>query len=249
MKTAELLGFQIAAPGIPAALSTLENGPGGAVYFVNTHSLCEAQRTPALAEAFRRARHRFADGVPLLWLARATRQSAPARVCGPDLMAAALRTHREGHALIGGPPGQADRVLLSFGRNAPSFSPPFRDWDFQNPDRSRQLAREEFAQWLVSLPSPHPRWIWVSLGAPKQELWIAAVADLAPRSWFLGVGAAFAFLAGETSRAPEWMQRSGLEWMHRLAQDPGRLLQRYADSGSRFAWLGLQQVFGRKRFP
>jgi N-acetylglucosaminyldiphosphoundecaprenol N-acetyl-beta-D-mannosaminyltransferase len=244
METAQLLGFNIAAPGVPAALSSLENGPGGAVYFVNTHSLTEAQRLPELAQAFRTARHCFADGMPLLWLARATGQCAAERVCGPDLMAEALRAFPSGHALIGGPPGQAERVLARFGRAGPTFSPPFRDWDFSHPERSRELAREEFSAWLATLGTSAPRYLWVSLGAPKQELWIAAVADLAPQSWLLGVGAAFAFLADDTARAPAWMQRAGLEWTHRLAQDPSRLLGRYLGSGSRFAMLALKQVLG-----
>ena len=83
-----------------------------------------------------------------------------------------------------------------------------------------------------------PHIVFIGLGSPKQEKLIARLRPLAPRAWYLGVGVSFSFVAGDVKRAPGWMQRSGLEWVHRRVQEPGRLARRYLVDGIPFA-VGL----------
>jgi N-acetylglucosaminyldiphosphoundecaprenol N-acetyl-beta-D-mannosaminyltransferase len=78
-----------------------------------------------------------------------------------------------------------------------------------------------------ALAAARPDIVFVGLGFPKQERLIDAVADTLPAGWFLGVGVSFSFVSGEIDRAPRWMRRLGLEWAHRMVQEPGRLFKRY----------------------
>ncbi len=85
------------------------------------------------------------------------------------------------------------------------------------------------------LAAAAPDVVYVGLGFPKQERLIEQLRPLLPHAWFLGIGISFSFVAGEVKRAPRWMQRLGLEWTHRMVQEPGRLLKRYLIHGIPFA--------------
>ena len=86
---------------------------------------------------------------------------------------------------------------------------------------------EEIAEIRESLRSSAPDIVYVGLGAPKQERVIVALRDSFPKTWWMGVGISLSFIAGDVHRAPLWMQAIGLEWVHRMAQEPGRLARRY----------------------
>src|SRR5208282_1560160 len=86
-----------------------------------------------------------------------------------------------------------------------------------------------------TLQTARPDIVYVALGSPKQELVIDRIRRLLPQTWWLGVGVSFSFLCGEVKRAPQWMRKSGLEWLHRMAQEPRRLTKRYLLVGIPFA--------------
>ncbi len=102
-----------------------------------------------------------------------------------------------------------------------------------------------------------PDIVFIALGSPKQENLIQQIRSLLPKAWWLGVGISFSFLSGDVTRAPRWMQRLGIEWLHRLAQDPKRLFHRYVVVGVPFgtnmllqaAIRGLPRRFGRSAAP
>jgi N-acetylglucosaminyldiphosphoundecaprenol N-acetyl-beta-D-mannosaminyltransferase len=132
------------------------------------------------------------------------------------------------HGFIGGKPGIADRISTRYGVRSILYSPPMRGFSPQN-------AHEDWENFLaLCLDRKPPQIIWVGLGAPKQELWIQEISKRAPEVLFFGVGAAFDFLAGAQDRAPHWMQKFGLEWVHRLFQDPRRLWRRYLSTNFKF---------------
>lgn len=232
--------------GLDEALAACEervvSGRGGSACFVNVHTLTEAHRDADLRDALRAASFLFADGVPLLWLARAKRAPIATRVCGPDFMDAMLR--RQGarvHGLIGARPEVTSALVARYGVAAVVHSPPVRPF-------SEAHALEDWRAFVASCPDRRPpALVWVGLGAPKQERWIAAVSRAVPEVMFFGVGAAFDFLAGHKLRAPRLVQRLGLEWTHRLASEPGRLWKRYLLANARFAVLAARELTASRR--
>jgi N-acetylglucosaminyldiphosphoundecaprenol N-acetyl-beta-D-mannosaminyltransferase len=209
---------------VEECVARIAKGSGGYACFVNVHSLTEATRQPALRESLREATYCFADGMPLVWLARRLGQPIAGRVAGPDFMAALLaRTRHLRHGFIGGATtSPAQQIATAFGLDAAWFSPAMREFSPAN-------ARDDWSRFGEAPPI-----VWVGLGAPKQELWLAEIAKRAPGVMFFGVGAAFDLLAGNRPRAPRWMQRRGLEWLYRLSQEPRRLWPRYAATNTRF---------------
>ena len=145
------------------------------------------------------------------------------------MKAVLARTQDEPHGFIGGLPGRSETVAKRSGlKQAFHCSPPVRAFSEEN-------VRDDLKSFEKQLGGkPWPKWIWVGLGAPKQELWIEAAARERPTVCFLGVGAAFDFLSGAKPRAPRWMQHSGLEWAFRLATEPKRLGSRYVTTNSKF---------------
>lgn len=244
--TVALGELEVSRLGLDAALAACEariaRGSGGSACFVNVHTLTEAGRDAHLREALQAATYLFADGLPLVWLARAKRAPIATRVCGPDFMDAMLR--RQGaqlHGLIGASPEVTGAVAARYAIQAIAHSPPMRPF-------SEAHALEDWQAFVERCPGGHPpRLVWVGLGAPKQERWIAAVSRSVPGVMFFGVGAAFDFLAGKKPRAPRVLQRLGLEWTHRLASEPGRLWKRYLVANARFARLAARELTASRR--
>lgn len=203
-------------------------GQGQAVYFANVHTVTESTENAALAAAMKKALC-FADGMPLVWVSRLKRNAIESRVCGPDFMKAFLEKNKDlTHGFIGGSPGQAEKVSELFHIESICDSPPMRPFSAEN-------VRDDLERFTRKLGSkPFPKVIWVGLGAPKQELWIEEAAKLRSETVFLGVGAAFDFLAGTKPRAPIFMQKLGLEWLFRLMSEPKRLWRRYLKTNTLF---------------
>ena len=111
---------------------------------------------------------------------------------------------------------------------AGAYSPPFRPWTEEDLENMREAVASSGANV-----------VWVGLGCPKQERWMAEQRELLPPAVYVGVGAAFAFHAGTVKRAPRWMQKNGLEWLYRIYREPGRLLRRYVKHNSLFVWYVL----------
>lgn len=212
---------------------------GGYACFVNVHTLTESTANAPLREALQQATFRFPDGLPLVWFSRVQGEPLAERVCGPDFMDRLLRRATNiDHGFIGGTEAGTQLLVERYGVNAVIYNPPMRAF-------SPSHALEDWQRFLEKCAGRPPSIVWVGLGAPKQERWMQTVHMHAPEVMFLGVGAAFDFLSGVKSRAPRWMQVSGLEWAHRLASDPRRLWRRYVTTNSKFAVLCARELMNR----
>lgn len=218
----------------------VENGRGGFVVTPNVDHLVMASRHAELRAAYGRARLSLADGQPLLWMARALGTPLPEKISGSDLLdplmaMAADRGRRV--FFFGSTPEVSAEAARRLVRRHPRLHVVGRDCSHWSPDSATppsaspvvRAIRESKADMVV-----------VALGSPKQELWMARhEAELAP-AVALGLGASLDFVAGAVRRAPAWMSRAGLEWLHRLAQEPRRLAYRYLVRD-----LQVLSIFGR----
>jgi N-acetylglucosaminyldiphosphoundecaprenol N-acetyl-beta-D-mannosaminyltransferase len=178
------------------------------------------------------------DGLPLVWYARAVHKAKiKERVCGPELMLRCLdqgRAHGWKHFFLGG----KDEVLTDLVSNMQSRYPGVNIVGWHSPP-FRPLSLEEDEQLVALINEHQPDFLWVGLGAPKQEKWIAAHLTKVNAPVQVGVGAAFDFHSGHVRRAPVWMQKSGLEWLYRMLQDR-RLIKRYCATNPVFLALFLR---------
>jgi N-acetylglucosaminyldiphosphoundecaprenol N-acetyl-beta-D-mannosaminyltransferase len=205
----------------------------------NVHSVVTAQRDEHLSSAVRGADMVVPDGAPVAWLMRKSGVEAQQRVSGPDLMwryFAAAAVYGESIFLLGGTPDTLERLRARIATTFPGLrvvgthSPPFR-----------ALSAEEDAALVHLLNESGATTVWVALGCPKQEIWMAEHRDRV-RSVLVGVGAAFGFHAGTMRRAPAWMQRLSLEWLHRLLSEPRRLWRRYLTTNTLFLFAAARQL-------
>lgn len=187
------------------------------------------------------------DGMPIIWLARLMGIKDIERVCGSDLMAALCEQTMENgykHFFYGGKPDVVERLAANLRKRYPhiriagTYSPPFRPLTGQEEDKMVAMINHSRADI-----------VWVGLGSPKQEYWMAQHAAHIDAAVLIGVGAAFDFLAGTGKRAPVWMQRSGLEWLYRLLSEPRRLWRRYLTVTPRFIPLALLQLWRLRHTP
>lgn len=197
-------------------------------------SLVFARDNPALAEALAAAELVTPDGMGVVQAARLLGESLPGRVYGPDLME--LQLERAAAAgtptfLYGGTDQAAlNELKVALGRRHPGLnivggiSPPHRE-----------LTEREQAADVDAINATGAKIIWVGLGSPKQEIWMQRNREALDASVLCGVGAAFDFAIGRVDQAPKWMREHGLEWLHRVGQEPGRLGRRYAVTLPRFA--------------
>ena len=219
------------------------------VCVVNVHSLITACRDRQLHSILLSAGLNTMDGQPLRWYANLVhRAGLRDRVCGPDLMLHCLERGQEKgwkHFLLGSTEQVLAELVERLGKKYPNakfvgvVSPPFRP-----------LSPKEDHDLLEQINTSGADFLWVSLGAPKQEKWIADHRAHLNVPISIGVGAAFDFHAGNVPRAPMWMRRSGMEWFFRLLNDP-RLWRRYFSTNPHFLFLLvrdflLYRVLGRR---
>lgn len=209
------------------------------VCLCNVHSLVSAGSNPGLLHALSGADLAAPDGAPVAWMLRRLGAHQQRRVAGPDLMADALglaEEHQVSVYLYGGSPSTLALLTAALQRRWPglkiagSRSPPFR-----------AATAAETADDLAAINRSGAGIVWVGLGCPKQELWMAERRTQV-RAVMVGVGAAFDFLAGARPRAPGWMRRFGLEWLHRLLHEPRRLGGRYLRTNTRFIVGAVRQL-------
>lgn len=223
----------------------LREGRGGWVITLNLDHLRRCWTDPAYEACVRDADLRVADGMPLIWASRLQRTPLPERIAGSDLifeLPRALAEVRRRVFLLGGDPGTAEAAGEVLAGRYPglviagTYCPPL---GFEG----------DPAEWqrISSLLSDtKPDVILVALGSPKQEYLIRKLRHLFPTAWWMGVGISFSFACGHIKRAPRWMQRLGLEWLHRMFQEPQRLLKRYLAQGIPFgAFLLLGSMLRR----
>ncbi|MFQ5785441.1 MAG: WecB/TagA/CpsF family glycosyltransferase [Alphaproteobacteria bacterium] len=222
-------------------LDSARAGRGGYVCVANAHMAVTARRDPALRAIMTRALAVASDGMPLVWSLRRAGLDAE-RVAGPDLMARlCARAAEEGMPiyLYGGGAATFETLARTLAARFPGLRIAGREAPPMLPPRP---ARDEAARARIAASGA--RLVFVGLGCPKQEFWMAAQAPGLP-AVLLGVGAAFDFLAGITPRAPRWMQRAGLEWLFRLICEPRRLWRRYLVTNGLFLWYLARDRLGR----
>jgi N-acetylglucosaminyldiphosphoundecaprenol N-acetyl-beta-D-mannosaminyltransferase len=232
----DVLGVHVSAIDRPMAVEELarfiQDGSRTYVCVTGVHGIMESQRDPALAEIHNRSGLTTPDGMPMVWAARAAGAGPISRVYGPDLMLDVCeRSQREGwrHFFFGAKPGVADDLAARLVGRFPglvvagTMSPPYGP-----------VSAEEDARIVAALEAAQPDIVWVGLSTPKQERWMASNRDRLSASVLIGVGAAFDIHAGHLAQAPRWMQRSGLEWLFRVAIEPRRLWRRYLFNNPRF---------------
>lgn len=199
---------------------------------LDVHALMESQSAPDVRDIYRSAAMVTPDGMPLVWLLHRSGHRAADRICGPDLMPALFFQSQQlgyRHFLYGSTEMTLARLRQELNRTFPgakivgSYSPPFR---------TLTRAEEDDVDRLVNTADPDI--VWVGLGAPKQDRWMAAHRGALKAPVLIGVGAAFDMMAGTVKRAPRFLRRTGCEWMYRVAQEPSRLTKRYLHSNSRF---------------
>ncbi len=203
---------------------------GGWLMTINLDYLRRCEHDRAFAELLRKADLTVADGMPLVWASRIAGRPLPGRVAGSDLISSlSAAAARSGTSvfLLGGSPGAAQGAARVLTQRYPTlriaglYCPPM---GFErDPAAVREVERR--------LEAAQPGLVFVALGAPKQEVLIHHARHLLPSAWWVGVGISFSFLCGQVRRAPRWAQRLGLEWLHRLCQEPRRLARRYLVDG------------------
>lgn len=193
----------------------------------NLDHLVTLQQDSAFRDAYREADLVLADGMPVVWISRLRGGSGlKERVAGSDLfweMARVSHTSSLRLFFLGGSPGSAEKAAAAVRHRYPQaricgvYCPPFETFN----------TKQEQERIRAAIVAASPDVLMVGLGAPKQEKWIVEHRERLGVPVSIGVGGSFEMAGGVISRAPRWMQRTGLEWVHRLAQEPSRMGKRY----------------------
>jgi N-acetylglucosaminyldiphosphoundecaprenol N-acetyl-beta-D-mannosaminyltransferase len=250
MDRTNILGVGIHAVNLPLASEMLEAAADtdgqGYVCVTGVHGVMEAHRNPTFRRVLDEAMLVVPDGVPTVWIGRWEGYKEMGRVFGPDLMMdVCARSVPSGHShfLYGGKPGVAEELKRNLEKRFPgirvvgTYTPPFRPL---LPSERRELEGR-----LLKLA---PHYVWVGLSTPKQELFMAENLPSLNCKVMVGVGAAFDIHTGRVSDAPGWVKSAGLQWLHRLCQEPSRLWKRYLLNNSEFVFRIALQFMGIKRY-
>jgi len=260
-RTGELRLRTIDVGGIPFVATNVEgveawllahgmtHGPesGVNVRFLNAYCVALASRNPEYRDMVCNSGVNFPDGKPVAWVmrlkARKRRDLHPEQTRGPSVFARVLSSRGRAdvrHFFLGATPETLASIVNRVEQDNPdariagTFSPPFAEPD-----------QEYIETCATHISEANPTIVWIGLGTPKQDFVGARLAG-ATSSLCVNVGAAFDFYARTTAEAPTWMQRAGLEWLHRLVSEPRRLARRYFVGNVQFLWAVLRyDVFGR----
>jgi N-acetylglucosaminyldiphosphoundecaprenol N-acetyl-beta-D-mannosaminyltransferase len=214
------------------------------VCITNAHSVVTASQDPSFRSVLSGADMVTADGAPVAWMLRRLGYAQQERINGPDLMlryCEQVATCAESIYLYGGRAETLSLLQSELLRRFPSlhiagaYAPPFR-----------ALTSDEDDAVVQAINASGAGVVWVSLGCPKQERWIAAHRGRI-NAVMIGVGAAFDYHAGTLPRAPLWMQNAGLEWLHRLCSEPQRLWKRYLVTNVLFVIGAFKQLWWARR--
>ena len=249
MKTVDVIGLPVAATTYQEAIQWIFEHARKAdkAYGVEAAS----SHVPSLARhnsEFSKKMHKFSlicpDGMPVMWAVNrglAKKERLKERVYGPTLMLKTIEASQGQrdlkHFFLGGSCETLAKLQQRFASDCPeasivgTYSPPFRVWTKEDVDEMVERVRLSGANL-----------VWVGLGCPKQEAWIAENLERLSPGCYFGVGAAFAFHAGELAQAPPWMQRHGLEWAFRLSCEPRRLWKRYVVYNSLFIYYNCRKA-------
>lgn len=235
---ADVLGVKISAINMDLAVKLAEewiaSGRFGYVCVTGVHGVMEAQRDPELLRTLNQAAINTPDGMPMTWIGWLQGFQWMDRVYGPDFMTEMCRISvKRGyrHFLYGGKPGVAQLLSSTLERRFPglqvvgTYTPPFRN-----------LTAEEEKELVDHVLQAKPHFVWVGLSTPKQERFMAQFVERFEVPLLVGVGAAFDIHTGGIRNCPGWIKRSGLQWLHRLIQEPRRLWKRYLVNNPAFLW-------------
>lgn len=238
MKTGNILGVNICITNMRNAIDTIAENidawRGKYICIANVHTTVMAHDDENYNKIQNGAILTLPDGAPLSSYLRKHGNEEAMRVAGPDLMHKILQESAEHgwkHFFYGSTEETLELLDKAIKENHPGaavtgmISPPFR-----------VLTQEEDDNYIKMINDAKPDFVWVGLGAPKQEIWMAEHENKI-NAIMVGVGAAFNFEAGNVKRAPKWMQKLSLEWLFRLSQDPKRLFKRYLITNTKYLWL------------
>jgi N-acetylglucosaminyldiphosphoundecaprenol N-acetyl-beta-D-mannosaminyltransferase len=247
---ANVLGIGVDAVDMQAAVraiaSAVAAGDKGYVCATGVHGVMEARRNADMRRALAEAMLVVPDGMPTVWMGRLQGLRQMRRVFGPDLMLEIFRSSAlEGckHFLYGGAEGVASELRDALEHRFPKchivgiHTPPFRP-----------LHQQEEAELRTMLSRMRPDILWVGLSTPKQELFMARYLPRLETKLMIGVGAAFDYHTGRLKDSPQWLKPLGLQWLHRLLQEPRRLWKRYLVNNPAFVSQALLQLTGIRHF-
>jgi len=247
---ANVLGVGVSAVNMEQAILACDrliaSQGRGYVSVTGVHGIMEAQSDPAFRAILNESFLCVPDGMPTVWVGRLQGHRNMRRVYGPDFMLEFCRhsvAHNYRHFLYGGKEGVAQDLATELRRRfsglqiVGTYTPPFRPL---TSDEGRDLAA------LVKASKPDV--IWVGLSTPKQERFMAHYLDQLDTKLMIGVGAAFDLHTGHMKDAPAWVKSAGLQWLHRLIQDPRRLWRRYLINNPKFLFSFAMQLAGIKRY-
>ncbi|MFP3882622.1 MAG: WecB/TagA/CpsF family glycosyltransferase [Actinomycetota bacterium] len=225
----DVLGVEVSAIDLEFAVKQIRSWVSARspnyVCVRDVHGVMASLRDPELIDIHNRAGMVTPDGMPLVWCGRLAGASWTKRVYGPDLMLSVCEESTADstrHFLYGAGPGVANDLAEKLRYRFPDIqivgahSPPYGD-----------LTEEEVSETAAMINAARPDIVWVGLSTPKQERWMANFRRHLEAPVLIGVGAAFDMHAGRVRQAPEWIQKSGFEWLFRLCVEPRRLWRRY----------------------
>ena len=240
-----ILGVRVSQTSYASATAQIriwaQHGESHAVIATGVHGVMEAYDSPDFKRILNRADMITPDGMPLVWMLRLKGVKIQTRVYGPTLMLHVVEMAAREKIPVGfyGAKDQTlEKLIMRLSELYPglkityAFSPPFRPLD-----------KQESAKITEDITASGAHILFVGLGCPKQEKWMAEQQGKIP-AVMLGVGAAFDFHAGTKSQAPTWMQAIGLEWFFRFIHEPRRLARRYLNNNPRFILLALADLLG-----
>ena len=247
---ANVLGVGIDVVDMEQALArvadALKSRRKGYVCFANVHGVMEAQRDPALENIYAGAMLAAPDGMPTVWVGRHQGHKNMVRVAGPDLMFEVIsREEFQGysHFLCGGKDGIAQELCDQLTVRCPevqiigAYTPPFGP-----------MSQEQEKELVAVIDRLKPDIIWVGISTPKQERFMARYLPMLDTTLMFGVGAAFDFHTGRIADCDNWIKKAGLQWLHRLIQDPKHLWKRYLRNNPTFILYSLLQMTGLKSY-
>jgi len=235
--TCEIMGVEIAAVNMEWLLRFTEQNirqlSGDYMCVTNVHTVVTASEDQAYRNIQNSGIMAIPDGGPLSSVGRKRGHQEMRRIAGPSYMEEIFKNSGKmgyRHYFYGSTEETLWKLENSLERNYPGiriagmYSPPFAP-----------VTKEEDARIIDGINEAEADFVWVGLGAPKQEKWMADHQGKV-KGFMVGVGAGFDYFAGNIKRAPEWMQKNNLEWFYRLMQEPGRLFGRYLRTNTKFIW-------------
>ena len=215
------------------------------ITYSNVHVVVTSRKDVEFQEAINGALLASPDGMPLVKIGQSHGATCMEKCSGADMMALVLQEglkHGYRHYFYGSRQETLDKLKVELEQKYPGikiagmYSPPYRE-----------LTASEKMNVIDEINAAAPDCIWVGLGAPKQEKWMNSHRHVLNRGLMFGVGAAFAFHAGQLDRAPEWMQKACLEWFYRLCKEPRRLWKRYLTTNTMFIWYLMRHGVSIKK--